>query len=377
MIIYLAELALIVFAWPISKYKFRFRSFRKDMNGESVYLTLVFVVLGLVMALRSYHVGTDSEMYYDIYRKIAKSKSINEALRQSTISYAPLYVLNSYILSKIFQSNQIYFIVNSFIISCGFYNFIRKSSRNYMFSSLLFMLLTLYFESMNGMRQFVAISLTLNAFILMKDNIGDLKAWILYGIAVMTHITALVFILAFVAIVIINRAQNVDKVVLITIIGCIFTALLFKPIVILITSKVSSMVQYVDGTNSVQIFSNNGGGRISILYSFLLLITVYIIVKIRHNNSICNKVDYTYIPPLLFCSIYGIVFSKNILFCRILWYFLSLYISFLPNMYNLLFIGKRKQLIYLITTSILLIYFIFHLIEDKSGIIPYSFFWNV
>lgn len=376
MTIYLIEIVFILALWPLSRYRIRIGNDGKKICGKEVYLFIVFLMLGIVMALRSKNVGTDTTTYYIINQKINNSASFVDALSVSTLESAPLYVLYSYGLSKIFDSSQAILIFNSFIISVGFYRFIKKTSSNYMYSSLLFLLLTLYFESMNGMRQFVSIALALNAFILLKEDIKSIKGWLIYIGAILIHTTAIAFIIAIVGIIIVKTTKSIVKIIPTTIAICIGVTLGMRFLVDVVVRFVPILAQYIDGSNNAQLFNNSGSGRIVILYLILLLIMIVISIQIKGKVEFKKTVDYSYFPPLYFCAISGIVFSKNILFCRILWYFLSLYIPFIPNMYELLFRGKNKRLLYVGTSLVLLVYCIFHLLEDKSGIIPYSTFWS-
>lgn len=376
MIIYLIEIVLILALWSLSRNRICIGNDGKKICGKEVYLFIVFLILGLVMALRSRNVGTDTTTYIIIHQKICNSESFVDALNFSTLGSAPLYVLYSYGLSKIFDSSQAILIFNSFIISAGFFRFIKKTSSNYMYSSLLFLLLTLYFESMNGMRQFVSIALALNAFLLLKEDIKSIKGWLIYMGAILIHTTAIAFIIAIVGIIIVKTTKSIDKIITATIAICIGTTLGMKFAVNVVVRFVPILAQYIDGSNDVQLFENSGSGRIVFLFLILLLIMIVISRRIKGKVQFKKSVDYSYFPPLYFCAISGIVFSKNILFCRVLWYFLSLYIPFIPNMYELLFRGKSKRLLYVGTTLVLLVYCIFHLLEDKSGIIPYSTFWG-
>ena len=196
MAVYLIEIVMIVALSPLARCRISVIKNRKEFKGNDVYLFLVFFMLGLVMALRAKSVGTDTFTYYIINQKIRNSYSFEDALKSSTLSSAPLYVLYSYVLSHMFDSNQMILMLNSLIICVGFYRFIKKTSTNYIYSSLLFMLLTLYFESMNGMRQFVAIALALNAFLFLKDDMKSIKGWLIYIGAVLIHTTAIAFLVA-------------------------------------------------------------------------------------------------------------------------------------------------------------------------------------
>lgn len=376
MAVYLIEIVMIVALSPLARCRISVIKNRKEFKGNDVYLFLVFFMLGLVMALRAKSVGTDTFTYYIINQKIRNSYSFEDALKSSTLSSAPLYVLYSYVLSHMFDSNQMILMLNSLIICVGFYRFIKKTSTNYIYSSLLFMLLTLYFESMNGMRQFVAIALALNAFLFLKDDMKSIKGWLIYIGAVLIHTTAIAFLVAIAGMMFVKKTKNIDKIIATTIAICIGAAVGMKVIVNFVVRIAPQLAQYIDGKNNAQFFNNNGSGRVIVLYLVLLFILIFISKCIKNQQQLKNTVDYSFFPSLYFCTIWGIAFAKNVLICRVLWYFICLFIPFIPNMYKLVLKGNNKKIMYYGTLLVLWVYCMLHLVEDKSGIIPYITFWS-
>lgn len=371
MAVYLFEIFMVFALKHIFKAGIRFEN--KRIGKNELYLITVFLMLGCVAAFRGSSVGTDTAVYCTIYQKIAHSASIQEALDVSTISSAPFYVLYTYLISRVVTDPQISLMINSIIIFCGFYRFIKKESCDYVYSTFLFIALTMYFESMNGMRQFVAVSLALNAFLYLKEEIRSNKGWLIFILAVLTHSTALAFAVSIFTALFVRKSKNIDKVIGWSIVVSVAIALSFSFLVRIVSNVIPSFTQYIDGTNKAQFFINSGSGRIIILYAMLFLILVIFLYFFKKNKSLRTKIDYTYIPSLFFCTIMGMFFSKNVLFNRILWFFMPMFMIFIPNTYSLLR-KKNKTIMYCVTGCLLMVYCVFHLLEDKSGIIPYSLF---
>lgn len=300
MAVYLIEIVMIVALSPLARCRISVIKNRKEFKGNDVYLFLVFFMLGLVMALRAKSVGTDTFTYYIINQKIRNSYSFEDALKSSTLSSAPLYVLYSYVLSHMFDSNQMILMLNSLIICVGFYRFIKKTSTNYIYSSLLFMLLTLYFESMNGMRQFVAIALALNAFLFLKDDMKSIKGWLIYIGAVLIHTTAIAFLVAIAGMMFVKKTKNIDKIIATTIAICIGAAVGMRVIVNFVVRIAPQLAQYIDGKNNAQFFNNNGSGRVIVLYLVLLFILIFISKCIKNQQQLKNTVDYSFFPSLYY-----------------------------------------------------------------------------
>ena len=155
MAIYFLEIIIIVLLWPLSKLKIKVNN-KEKADGTVLYLFVVFFLLTFVMAFRAPTIGTDTGTYYRMFIDISNSDSLLEAIEVSRIT-APVYVTYAYILGKIVKIPQIITIINSVVVGIGMYKFIKKSSSNYLVSSLLYVCMPLYFESMNGTRQFMSI----------------------------------------------------------------------------------------------------------------------------------------------------------------------------------------------------------------------------
>lgn len=376
MAIYVIEFITILLLGMFPKQSIRITR-RKGTSSINICLVVTFILLWAVMAFRAPSVGTDTKTYYMIYQKIANSGSLKEAMDVSTISSAPVYVAYAFALSKIFKSYQAIVILNASIVSIGFYRFIKKTSKNYMFSCYLFLALTMYFEAMNGTRQFVAMSIGLNAFLVLKENIKDAKAWIAFLIASLIHNTVIILVIGIIGALLVNRTRNVEKVLSRSLIICAAIAFGFRFFILLIVRWIPYFEQYINGDNNAQIFNSSGSGRIIILYGILLAGVMIFTYMAKKRGSILQNMDYSIYPSVVFCAVCGIAFSKNILFNRILWGFMCLYIPFIPNAYSLIKPKETRIALSIITGALLFIYCAFHLIEDKSSIIPYIPFWTV
>ena len=126
-------------------------------------------MFGMTMALRKYTVGTDTATYYRMYQNIARSSSLTQALKVSKIPSAIVYVGMHYFITRVIYFPQLGIFVNSSCNCGGILSVYKKENRRITFlSCVLFIGLTLFYESMNGTRQFMAISLAINAFAILK-----------------------------------------------------------------------------------------------------------------------------------------------------------------------------------------------------------------
>lgn len=372
MYIYFIELFFVIFLWLFKD--FILKVTHKRINGEVIYLALCFFMFGLTMALRKYTVGTDASTYYNMYKRIAESHSYGEALKESTIPSAAVYVGLHYFITRFVYIQQLLFVTNALIISLGFFIFIKKESNNYLLSCILFFALTLFYESMNGTRQFMAIALAVNAFSLIKKNVYSVSGWLLFILAIGIHNTTIFFSISFVGIYLENRKMSFNTITLISLLFSILLPIFFIVGVKIIIKIFPYYEMYVNGGNSAQIFAFEGKGRISILYlSLLLCIFVFVIIA-KKNHIRFNLKAYHF--SCIFCAVFGIIFSRNILMNRVLWPFLTLFLVYFPNIITQFQRKDNYYLMCLLCVALPYIYSLFHLIEDKSDVVPYLFFWQ-
>ena len=230
---------------------------------------------------------------------------------------------------------------------------------------------------MNATRQFVAIAIALNAYIELINDIRNGKAWMLLAFASLVHSTVAVLVLGIIGSQLTKKASNVDSILNKSIIISLVVSIAYRFIIQIIANIVPYFLQYTNGSNSAQIFNNSGSGRIIILYAILFLIVMLFTNMLKHNHTIADSFDVSIYPSIVFCVIAGFIFSKNVLLNRVLWCYICLFISFIPNVYSYTENKKTKAILSILTGALLLIYCAFHLLEDKSGIIPYIPFWSV
>ncbi len=155
-----------------------------NKSGQGVALAVISaLILTLVSALR-YEVGTDWYIYYEHFYEVSETG-------------AGFYEEGFNILNKI-----VYFIYPNFslmiavcsVINCGFvFKAIYDNSINYAFSILFFVIGSLYFNSMNQIRQSMVIAVFLYTIKFIKQR--KLLKYLIIIIALSTiHISAVILI---------------------------------------------------------------------------------------------------------------------------------------------------------------------------------------
>ncbi len=167
---------------------------RNGLTGRNRYLLVTSILIFLLMGLRNMAIYGDT-IGYVINFKSMESKSIGEvALRWIK---DPVFYLSTKIFGDIVQYDYTcWFLAIAAVYMIPMYFFLKKYSPNIMFSWITFIFLGLLLFTMAGLRQTVALGLTLWAFMyLMKRK--DLYFFVLLFISYLMHGPSVIFILIY------------------------------------------------------------------------------------------------------------------------------------------------------------------------------------
>lgn len=152
--------------------------------GDNKHTFLIgFLFLLILSALRAKTVGTDTEMYVNIFLgREAYFRDIE-----------PGYALMMQIIKLISGDQQFFLFVTTLIIFVPIYFFIKNNSPKKLFSLLLFVLAFNYYFSLSGLRQSIATSFILLAL----DNltIKNIKYFIFWILVATTFHTSAIMVL--------------------------------------------------------------------------------------------------------------------------------------------------------------------------------------
>lgn len=194
MAIYIVNALMVILLSAVYSSKFKVTSSLK-ISGKRVYIVVIFILFFCIMAFRAVSVGVDTSPYSRIYTIIGRSGSLRSALANAPLS-APIYVVFCWLLYHISSDPQLLIIASSLIVTVGLFKFIEKASDNIIISCNCWIGLTMFYASMNGNRQFMALVLILNAFYYLTFSITSMKGWGLFALAVGIHSTAIFSLIA-------------------------------------------------------------------------------------------------------------------------------------------------------------------------------------
>ena len=136
-----------------------------DSKWKKRYLFIVFFQMALIQGLRGINVGTDTHLYVNTYDNYLT----NSYYYFQYIHFEPIFRLIYTICHFLkFNSSHMLLLV-SLITMFGFAFFINKNSKNVVLSVFLFACL-LYPNSFNILRQYLALSISINAYPLIFEK---------------------------------------------------------------------------------------------------------------------------------------------------------------------------------------------------------------
>lgn len=360
MLIYSILIILTIF---FHFYYFKIPDGNKSRKRSFKFLKIIFT---LVAAMR-YGVGTDYlATYVPVFNWLKNGLYYN---------YEYLFLhLNKFIIR--FNGNALILLSLCSIFTIpSFFKFIKKNlpEKYWFLGVFLFIGTTIYYATMNVVRQYIAIAILLYAFEFLKEN-KIFKYILLNIVAILFHYTSMINFV-FLAIYLLYKNKKINYLL----IGIYVFSLIFIIIDIRLFANLFAFVipsKYLNYLNSQFFLVKNYSALLKIILPNLISIFM-IFNKDKIKDS--NNFNLIYCGMLLFSIISNIGFGVNI-FIRLGWYFDYFYLLVIPMIINNCYInGKKKNGNLIIALSFVYclfwnIYSIF--IQNGHGVVPYMTFWT-
>lgn len=342
---------------------------KNNKNAKITFLCISAISLLLVMGLRGINVGTDTELYCNIFKMIDSAKDLQIF---DVAESAPFYAVYNKVISIFFgNKNSVVIFFNSFIIITLMVVAIYKNSKNVYMSIIYYVLFYFYLQGFNIARQCIAGAIMFNSFDYIVNK--NLKKYaILSIIAVLIHNTSVIFVIL--GLILMYIKPNIKNTILVgTIISII--GLFFNKVINIFLIIFPRYQMYFTTKN---IFFETGQGRkiiITFIYIIVVISGLYILNKNKNKNN--NQEDEEYKKAILLTNfiivaiIIGILSLKSLLISRIEIYFSIFIITYLPMIIEKT--GKYKYLLYMMSIVIMFIPFYVLLKSNNSGVVPYIF----
>ncbi len=353
----------------ILRYNSKLTSTQTEKKDNGIYMIITLIIMMALAMFRGRSVGSDTDEYHRIFINIITNPDYANVTR-----YETGYIFLNKLVGKFTSNSQGIIIVTSFIYYSIFIWFIKKHSKNYALSIIIFYFF-IFGASLTMIRQELAMAFLLIAYdrVLNKKTISA-YFWIV--IAFLFHSSAIIF--AVMPILPYIKFNNFLAIFL-TIIVIILTAtnLLFR-----IFNIIAPQYSHYFGGHYV------GTGALAITYQFLrnavFFILIYLVIYKIKDNRVCGisrlncGLQNNFVLWLIFISAVGLIFGYRInLIDRIITYFNTFYIIFIPNVLKKYDKNSKKVLTFLIVlimTAYMIVAQIFR--PEWNTIYPYQFFWQ-
>lgn len=346
MIIYILNILSIGFYGLISK-KFKIKT---------PLICLIFIQLVMFSGLRGLNVGTDTISYLKIFNNVSPNFQV---IRIFNYTVEPLFALLNGIIGWFNGSYQSLLIFSSFIINFLIFKSIVIHSSDKFLSLFLYVGLYQYYQSFNGIRQYIAVAIVLFSYkYVKKRQLSKFAICILS--ATSFHITAVVFIPFYFFYNKNLRLKSIAK-----FLGFILLFILSFSIILEIAFI------YIPDYKVYESSIGQGSGGIRDIVISVLFITFGMIYG---NLKSRNHLFLTLIAIAYFAfSVLALFFNANLMM-RLGWYFSVFIPIYIPNiMINIKNKHKRllmKYIIYICAFTLNL----YLLSSNFHRIVPYELF---
>ena len=337
-----------------------YNSFCQKRN--KMMITLFFVGIFVLLSLRHISVGVDLIEYKYIFQRCSRL-SFGQ-LR--SLRWEIGYTVYNKVISLISKEYRFFLIITAFITLIPIYKLYVRETKYGVLQIVLFVNMPCFFMIFSGLRQAIAISIGVIAYMMLER-----KKYVLTGIlivfAMCFHISAFVLVLLYPALLF-----KIKKKHLIFVVPMMVVLYIYKtPVLLFLISILPT--RYID---SYGVLKNTGA--IGMLLLFLLFSVFSFVISDEENMS---TKDYLMRNILLISTLFQFFVPIHGLIQRASYYFLI----FLPiSIINVVQAPKRKlknisDLAVIVMVCFFSFYFFFNAIYSTDNLLdvfPYKFYWS-
>lgn len=339
------------------------------IRQKSLYLGINLIPLWILMAFRSIHVGADTITYSNVfYQSDTVQIPMNLANWLAPVNGARFengFLLLNKIVYSINPNFRLMLVITTTIMLLCLTFFLVKLNINYVVGILTYESMFMPF-SMNAMRQALAMSLCLVAFIFLIKN--RIIYFLLFNyLAITMHVTAWLFLIVLIYKYLKYGWKSKTFILSFTIIVSLFFEKIY--------GRVSSLSDEAS-TFSNSIANNNFTGALNIAFSVTIIL--FVIIWCSHYMKVTGirdniLINDSYLMLLTAIAFYAIALKFSQI-SRIALYFNMGYYSLFSFLAGGIYLKSKRNIAFIIICLFLIIYFIFiqSFRPEWSGIRPYS-----
>lgn len=380
-----------VLAGFIPLYGFLTHANRNNFRKKQ-FVFVVFGIMTLISALRASTIGIDLDLHYAKNYELISSVNWSDipvfaTLKQYEVGYCYFTKLLTYISTDV----QFYIIFTSVVIYGVHGYFFYKKSEDVILSSSLFMFFCLFYMYMNIVRQAIAVSILIMAYLIFSESKKKVHNYVVFVLLVIlasgfhsSAILCLVYLLF----------DKLKFTKIHMLLGIVVTALIYVGY----SSVYKFVLSILGGNDKYSSYLDSeeyGVGYMNLQSIYYVIITLgafllgyYILVwKDKTSHKLFAKQEYKvksnesfmlYMSFIAFaCRL--LIFKMSII-TRFTFYFIPFVLILYPYAISKFKRRSNRIILNLTVYGVCLIYFVWVTLSNADtlyGVVPYEFFWQV
>lgn len=380
-----------VLAGFIPLYGFLTHANRNNFRKKQ-FVFVVFGIMTLISALRASTIGIDLDLHYAKNYELISSVNWSDipifaVSKQYEVGYCYFTKLLTYISTDV----QFYIIFTSVVIYGVHGYFFYKKSEDVILSSSLFMFFCLFYMYMNIVRQAIAVSILLMAYLIFSESKKKIHNYVVFVLLVMLasalHSSAILCLIY-----LLFDKLKFTKIHML--LGIVVTALIYVGY----SSVYKFVLSILGGNDKYSSYLGSeeyGVGYMNLQSIYYVIITLgafllgyYILVwKDKTSHKLFAKQEYKvksnesfmlYMSFIAFaCRL--LIFKMSII-TRFTFYFIPFVLILYPYAISKFKRRSNRIILNLTVYGVCLIYFVWVTLSNADtlyGVVPYEFFWQV
>lgn len=336
---------------------------------SNILLGIIFISVFLICVLRSGSVGRDIVGYEDAF-EMTKNVPFSDF---DYIYFENGYVLFMKICVAMKMNFQCFLVVTYLIILFPIFIFIEKFSNDKIFSALIYICYIIFEFDLTGLRQAIAMSITLVAFVVLIEKKKMYMLWyVLLILLAMTFHKSAIICFAILPLMLIKDIK--------------WCSIIVVAATIVSLSLRSTLFPFIKQLFDKDSFNTNAALHIGANVIFMVIIAVYFlyVLNIGEKESGFNREFYNGIfiennkllYKIFLIGILLAIFFGNETTARSFMFFSQSLIILLPN--TLFYLEKKSSIILRMLFVAFFVYFFATntLIANNFDIVPYKFYWQ-
>ena len=259
--------------------------------NKKFYFGFLFLFMAIIVGIRDPYTGTDTLMYHEL-TDIVKREGI-VSTDQSNVNIEIGYRILMFFCGGILDSSQSLIFITSIITYLLFAIYLYKNSdeKYYYIAGVLFIGMGFFVESINAIRQLLALSIAVNGLDYLKNN-QYVKAIIIVVLSSFIHTSMILLIILIIFYMIVGRLVKKDGNNIIMFFSSLFLIMFIGVnIVNIINNNIDSLGRYAVYYSRPEYLTPGDGGWIKII-GFLIINLIYSFFRF-------NKYDRVYSMMLI------------------------------------------------------------------------------